>query len=439
MPSHTYTHAEDTFIVQNASKLSFSEMGHQIGGLTKGQVRGRYLRLREKFLQWMHDHSVETPPAEAPVEIGDAVTIDEKSDGMELLVLSPRVTTADEAVAKGQIDLGIWEQDRCLVNSWEVGAKVPGVGIAVCPLWQVKVWFKRRRAMDLERCKAEMLAEMAAAAPTYPPLPAVPVPSRPHMMELAMMDLHFGKLAWHAETGEDYDLQIAEARFEEAVDRAIALTAAYPLEKILLPIGNDLLHVDNLENTTQMGTRQDVDSRLHKIFVTCREMIVRNIDKLQQLAPVELVVIPGNHDKTTTFFLGDSLYCWYNKCDRVTVDNRPLGRKYIAYGKVLLGFAHGKDERLNELPQLMAIEEPKLWGDAQYRHWHIGHVHKKKEVRHTAGDTHLGVAVQTCSSLSGTDAWHYDHGYVKSPKAANVFMWDPDEGGVAQFDIRPRK
>jgi hypothetical protein len=51
------------------------------------------------------------------------------------------------------------------------------------------------------------------------------------------------------------------------------------------------------------------------------------IDKCASIAPVDVIIIPGNHDEERTFYMGDALACRYEGNPNVTVDNSPKTRK----------------------------------------------------------------------------------------------------------------
>ena len=57
--------------------------------------------------------------------------------------------------------------------------------------------------------------------------------------ELDMPDLHFGKLAWAEETGQDYDIQIAAQSARDAFTELLGYVEHFPVSKILVSLGND--------------------------------------------------------------------------------------------------------------------------------------------------------------------------------------------------------
>lgn len=252
------------------------------------------------------------------------------------------------------------------------------------------------------------------------------------LLEISVPDLHIGKMAWDKETGEDYDIEIAVKRFKETIDTFIGRVDLGVIERILLPLGNDLLNVDNKMNTTTMGTPQSSDSRFGKIFRTVKSLMVETIDKLSAIAPVDVLIIPGNHDEATMFTLGELLDAWYRESTKVKVFNSPKLRKYYEFGKNMIAFTHGDKEKHADLGLIMAHEEPAMWGRTKYREVHLGHLHKSKSIQYTTGDEFPGFKIRILPSLSGTDAWHYAQGYL-SAKAAKAFLWDKEQGLITEY------
>jgi hypothetical protein len=116
-----------------------------------------------------------------------------------------------------------------------------------------------------------------------------------------------------------------------------------------------------------------------------------------------------------------------------------MWRKYVSYGINLLGFTHGNEEKHGDLPTLMAQEAAGLWREDQHREWHLGHYHKKKQLTHNPQDTQGGTRVQVLPSLSGTDAWHYRKGYVKTLRAAEAYLWNYTNGYSGHFSVNVRE
>ncbi len=292
---------------------------------------------------------------------------------------------------------------------------------------------RKQKIEIVEGAAATMAAEMLDAVkrnpPKYPKLKA-PRKSRDNcMLEISVPDLHLGKLCWGPEAGQDYDAKLAAARWREAVRTLAEARSGHRIGQILLPVGNDFFNVDSFLKTTTEGTPQDEDGRWQKTFTIGREIVTWAVDYLQQIAPVRVVVVPGNHDAQRVYYLGHVLDANYAGCPRVEIDIAPTWRKYVRWGEVLLGFTHGDKESVKELPNVMAREKRPEWGKARFCEWHIGHHHRGKKLHFVGFEEQHEVIVRFISSLSTNDAWHTSRGY-KSVEAAEAFVWHPREGIV---------
>jgi hypothetical protein len=247
------------------------------------------------------------------------------------------------------------------------------------------------------------------------------------MLEIAVPDLHAGKLCWPLETGgAPYDVAIAIATFERAIEVLLERTKNFEFSEVLLCIGNDALNSDNPEGTTTSGTSVSNDGRFFRTFSRVRTMLVHTVERLLKIAPVRIVCCPGNHDSNSAYFLADSLECYFNADSRVAVENEPISRKYVRFGKCLIGFCHGHEERKEDLALLMASECPQDWSETMFREWHTGHYHKIQN------QEFHGVRVRIIGALCSQDDWHSQKGYVNNLRTAQAFVWSKTEGLISE-------
>lgn len=329
------------------------------------------------------------------------------------------------------------------VTHTQVSASVDRTGKQV---FRVKASFKPKKIdSNLPQQKEFLLQEFQKAIAEYKKLPFPETSVSPfvkidigkrservYAYELDLPDLHIGKLAWGKESGKDYDIKIATARYKQAIKELVGRVNPLTIEKYILPIGNDMINIDNKANTTTMGTPQSSDSRFGKMFQTAKELLIETIDELSQLAPVEVVVVPGNHDTVAMFTLGEVLSAWYHNNSRVSVMNTPAPRKYLKYGKNGLMYSHGDKEKHAELGIIFATEQPKLWAETEHRICKVGHLHKSKKMQFVSVDEFQGFRVQIIPSLSENDAWHAEQGY-NSKRAAKSFLYHRENGEVGEF------
>ena len=192
-----------------------------------------------------------------------------------------------------------------------------------------------------------------------------------------------------------------------------------------------MFNTDNLSYTTTSGTSlQDIHHWQH-IFNTVCNILIESIDRLTEYAHVHILMVPGNHDREKIFYMGAYLSAWYKNNKNVYVDNTASTRKYFKFGKVLLGFTHGSEEKLSDLPLIMATEEPTKWASTKYREWHLGHKHKNY------ADENFGVIVRILPSLCSTDSWHNRKGYIGNIKSSNAYLWSKKKGLVSihQYNV----
>lgn len=304
--------------------------------------------------------------------------------------------------------------------------------------WAKKADHSQNTSILRDVILSDIRKETVDRAVRKPKLKWVPEDER-HLLEISPVDLHIGKYAWGEEAGEDYDIAIAEKVFTEAIEDLLHRSSVYSLEKIVLVVGNDLLQTDTLQGTTTAGTYVDTDSRYVKSFRRARAINSWAIHRCAEIAPVEVQIIPGNHDSLTAFHIGEVLEAEFENDPRVTVSNSAKRRKYLRYGVTLLGWTHGNEEKANDLPLIMAQEEPQAWGETLHREWHVGHLHKMKETRYTAGDSFNGVRVRILPSLCAPDAWHYTRGFVKERRACEAYLWNYSSGYAGHFSSNVRE
>ena len=242
-----------------------------------------------------------------------------------------------------------------------------------------------------------------------------------YLLEVPVVDLHLSKLAWEPEVGESYDYKIAEKRYKEVVEDVYSRAEKVMPGKILIPIGHDFFHTDTLQGTTTAGTPQDFDGRWQKQFNKGVELQVWTLDLFSQLAPVDCLLVPGNHDKMVSYYALMFLSAWFKDREDVAINTDPKTRKYVEFGKNLIGFTHGDKEKKRIFGN-MQVEAAPAWGRTKYREFHTGHWH------HESTKEEHGVIVRSLSSITATDAWHFESGFVGAIAKQQTFLWHKTKG-----------
>lgn len=361
------------------------------------------------------------------------------------------IRTLDQLLVAADIDPNIWRVKNYVVNKWDVTSWKEGYP-DTRQNFQVKAWLERNTKAVRETIVGEIFQQMVK---DYKPpvsniipktLSNIVIPEDPdekNLLEISIFDLHIGKLAWCGETFENYDVKIARERFLISIKKLLKRASGFQYSRILFPVGNDFFNSDTMFNTTTKGTQQDEDLRWQKTFNVGVRLLVDAINLLKQTGvPVDVVVIPGNHDFERSYYMGAYLEAWFKSDATVNINNGASPRKYYRFGSVLLGLTHGGEEKEASLPMLMAtdIESKPMWSETKFHEWHLGHIHRKRIVKYEINKSRplnedLGVTIRYLSSLTGTEEWHHKKGFVGSNKAADGFIWNYEFGLVAHLNI----
>ncbi len=397
----------------------------------------------------MHKTRIEEKPIDT-LDSSDTSRVEYKDNNIYVVQASRRVMSQEELMEAYNIDPDKWRVEKYTIRtsegyrkdrkvSWHVidgrvtSGDVEDSGkMLVVPLYHMELRLIRKEEEIKARSAIDdMLLDARKFAPKYTKIKYAQRKDK-LLYEIAMPDIHFGRLTWHEESGHDFDIKIAEYVVRETLLQLLEYAKNFEITKILLPLGNDFFNVNSKTNTTVRGTVQQEDTRWQKTFRAGRMLATEMIDTCMEIAPVDVLIVPGNHDEERVFYLGDALECWYHNNKNVSIDNSAMSRKYYDFGKVLLGFTHGDAETTKKLPNLMQFEVPKLWGNSVYREWHTGDKHHKMDFVLEV-DEQVGIVIRILRSLVPADAWTFNHGFVGNQRAAEAFLWHPENGLSAQF------
>lgn len=238
---------------------------------------------------------------------------------------------------------------------------------------------------------------------------------------ISPFDLHYGKYGWNKEVGVDYNRKIAEELLLKHTEDLLYEVNHYPIEKFIVPVGSDYFHFDTVRGTTTNGTPQDCDGTLVQIMFEGSYLMIKFIDMLRQVAPVEVPMAAGNHDRVLSNSLLLFLQGYYREVDDVNITSNLQMRQYAKYGNTVMGFTHGDGPKMANLPGLMVNESGYTFGPDTHKVWFTGHLHHEKvvEVQKTK--------IYQMPSLSGTDRWHDLNGY-KSVRGMSAYLVTKDKG-----------
>lgn len=288
--------------------------------------------------------------------------------------------------------------------------------------------------IDYFDIRDDLIEELKSYAPEYREIQRDKLDDG-SLLYVNLSDVHFNKLCEDHVSGGYYDLKVARQRVDSGVQRLLTYATAFPIDQIVLIIGNDILNSDTPTNTTTGGTPQDNDRHWTTAFNIAKNSIISLIELLLGVADVHVQHCPSNHDYQTGFFLADSVASWFHNHPNLTFDVSIRHRKYYEYGLNMIMSDHGDGVKVADTPLLMAQEMPEMWGRTRHRYSYKGHVHHKDLRSFQKSKEYHGVIVEHLSSPTPSDEWHDKNGY-KSAQVMECALHDKRNGKFGHFTHR---
>jgi len=262
--------------------------------------------------------------------------------------------------------------------------------------------------------------------PKYTPVAKVHINDKfsdPIVGVLSIQDLHFGKEG-NLNVADDFKLAI-----ENLVLRAYS---SHKVEKIVYVIGGDLLNMDTFGGLTTKGTPVDSDQRAQDAYNDAFDAMFWSVNYIKQFCnDLQVVYLPGNHDRLSSYHLVHALSKCFNE-PNITFDATYAERKVVVYGQNFLAFEHG-DVTKKMTALVYATEFPAEWGLTSYRTCYTGHFHTKKVTEFVTDNEVHGFAIKHLPSLSKTDYWHYHNKFTGAKRQAVMEIHHINKGKISEF------
>jgi len=265
-------------------------------------------------------------------------------------------------------------------------------------------WVKADKKQDTERFK-EWAVTLAEGLPKVRATEAKGNYTDDLLTVLPMGDPHLGMYAWAAETGDDFDLDIATTDLCAAVQRLVRCTPK-SRQALIVNLG-DFYHADSNSGETSRGhNKLDTDTRWAKVLMAGLKAMRQCIaSALEHHETVTVINAIGNHDDHSSMFLTIALSNIYENEPRLKIIDNPTITHYYDFGENLIGVHHGHTIKPDKLPLVMASDRPQEWARCKHRIWLCGHLHQD------IMREYQGVRVETFRTLASRDAWAASMGY----------------------------
>lgn len=367
---------------------------------------------------------------------------DKKKGTCVVTTKSLNIKTVEDALRIAEVDMGVWEVDRHLVNSWEVTIGARNAGSDKCETFtnfQIKIWLKRKHpdVLALE----DLYEKMKSCSPVVPvierPDSYYEVDRSARELEISLADLHLGLRCFEPASSCNWTPDDAEHMTMMMLDELLILTKHFgPYEKIVFPMGNDFLHCDNVYGETTSRTPQPEADAWQNTFLRGEKLGLAIIERLKKEAPVKIIAMPGNHARHSEIALSRIFSAYYHNDKNVGVDAALSPYKFHRFGVNLIGFEHGHSIRNTQrLTGLMANEcRLKDWQEARYCEWHLGDQHRKGSGRPSVF-AEQGVSIEFLPGLVPPNEWHKLHAFNWQKRAGMAFVWDKTAGPLCRFQV----
>lgn len=354
-------------------------------------------------------------------------------------VLDVNIRTVYRAIAavKRKASKQGFSPDHDMVHTAPDGYSVKGVSTLYDQDGAIKAQWVKTNA-DHQAHNEELIQMLEDACERLPQIPEIALPSHSDdclCTVYTITDFHLGMLAWEKETGDAWDLKIAERTLVNAFNDLMASTPNSSVA-VFNQLG-DFLHFDGLDAVTpSSGHVLDADSRYAKVVQLALDVTVKVVGMLlKKHMRVHVLMCEGNHDLSGSIWLRVALRKLFADNPRVHVDDTALPFYIHEHGDVLLGFHHGHKVKNRSLPSLFA-SEPRFrqaWGNAKYTYIHTGHYHHSEQEISEGG----GAIVERHPTLAARDAYSARGGYV-SWRSAKAITYDIEMGEVSRASVVPR-
>lgn len=365
-------------------------------------------------------------------------TVDEATSLVEACKAFPNLFLASQSLKIPRSTLHDWHiRAKQIILTEELQDKIPdhhyvkGISALYSNGEKVLEWVKTNR--DEQKAFEAQQAAIKALCENIPP----EIPSwfkRNSNDQLCtnyvITDYHLGMLSWPQETGEKWDIKIAERTLVNWFQEAIH-TSPDSEVGIFCQLG-DFLHTDSMiPATPTSGHILDADTRYQKMVEVTIRVMRRIINMmLKKHKHVHVIQAEGNHDMTSSIWLRAMFTALYENEPRITIDNTHTPYYAYEWGKTALFFHHGHKSRVAQMSKIFASQYRELFGRTEYAYAHTGHMH------HVDVKEDSLMIVEQHPTLSAKDAYAVRGGY-HSNRGANVITYHKEKGEVSRLTIRP--
>ena len=243
-------------------------------------------------------------------------------------------------------------------------------------------------------------------------------------------DYHLGMFAWHELNGEsgDWTTQRAEKFIVEWFKQSIQQSPDAKVG-VLLNLG-DFFTSDSTDPVTPASRHLlDVDVKFQQMIRIGTRVLRQIIEMMREKYEVVYFYnVAGNHDFSSSMWLKEFFYQFYENCEDVIVDRSGDIYHSHRHGDVSLFFHHGHKKGVANVADTLVSKFRDLYGSTKHSYAHLGHFH------HTNMKENNLMICEQHRTMVPTDAYASNGGYL-SGRSAYVITYHAEYGEVGRINI----
>ena len=408
--------------------ISWSELANKYGYVSAEALRSKFKKYRKVNGNIKNNDLLDDPftrGLEKEIEIipNYKETIEIKNNGEQisdkLISMSLKESKDPEFVLKSHgYSPSEWSIVSAKNSMWHMNTKEDGVKV----LYSSRISVKPRAEILLNEDNITKILENLIknySIPSPKHIEFNPI-TNGDLLILNIADLHIGLKSYLETSNNEYDDVIATNRFFYVINDVMSRIKHKEINKIILLNLGDICNFDTPYQTTKGTPQTDHSLSYFDMFTKVSDILIKAIDILSQIAPVEVWNCNSNHDRYTTFGIFQVLNSWYRNNDNVWIDTGTLDRKYIKYGRVLIGIAHDINDKVAF--KTIHNEAKEYISDCDYLYWFVAHQHKLTVI------DDYGVEIRRLPTISSNSDWSYGQAYTGTVKKSQSFIVSKEYG-----------
>lgn len=287
------------------------------------------------------------------------------------------------------------------------------------PLYAYGIKVKPKGVKDLTNADAaKALNEIVHYVKPFEPYVGAELESK-EMSIVHITDTHIGS-----------DVSYAEL-LPKSVERSVEVAMNNGVEKVILAFTGDILHADNVNETTARGTQLKTEGTAFDMLIKAYDILEETITRAAKIMPIDVYWVQGNHSRTLEGSIFEGLARIYRDVEHINFHVDGTLRKAFLYGETLIGLEHNDAPKKTRFTWLQ-YEYGHLWGQAKHYEILAGHEHAEQTINDTNGglESNAMQVYRIGRAFTGRDEYSYSMRYQEMLPRLATYTYDKTFGFV---------